>query len=93
MMKNKKGIIGIAIIGIILLALIFAVLFITYLLSDKLISGLGSQWFLYIGVFILLIIFRQQFMVIFKTLWTYVIKYPWVILVILALFSAYRWLS
>lgn len=90
MMKNKRGFIMILIPIIIVLVLVFAVIFITYLLSNKLIAGLGSQWFLYAGIFILLLVFKQQAMMVFKTFWQYATKYPWIILVILALVYAYK---
>lgn len=56
MMNNKRGFI---VIWIVLIALSLIILGLGYLYMNKIISALGSKWFIFAAIGVILIVFRD----------------------------------
>ena len=66
MMRNKRGFIPLLIVGVVIVLIILGGGFIFF---NKIVAALGSKWFLYAAIFVLVVIFRNVLQVILLTIW------------------------
>jgi len=69
---NNRGVVMYIIAAIVILVLVAAILGLSLIWSSKITEALGSKWFLWVAIFVILLTFHKFFEQVFKVVFSFV---------------------